>query len=62
MTSRAGPPSPRNEPLKLPQLERNAAFAEWLARELQGASTAERAFAKLVFEAGWEARKKVLAS
>lgn len=69
MADRAGPPTPRDEPWRMPTPPlpeqpgytpvpvRDAAWQEWARREIFMANPPERQFAKLCFDAGWAARK-----
>lgn len=58
-------PSLREGPWRDPEgkvwyAKRDAAFVEWAASGLCVATAGERAFAKAVFCAGWEARKRAV--
>lgn len=70
MADRAGPPTPRDEPWRMPTPPlpeqpgrtpvpvRDAAFEAWATRGISFQNEAERAFTKAVLCAGWAASKR----
>lgn len=53
---RLGPPTPRSE---RPYAARDAAFTAWARQGLCIANAAELVLCRAIFNAGWEARKRV---